>query len=379
MAPDSPTQSAPAGPLAAYRAQRRAGALQADPMQAMAAEKLQSLHHALAGYEPAGDSGSWKARFGLARRRDEPPQGLYIFGPVGRGKSMLMDLFAETVTVAKRRRVHFHKFMIEVHQRLHAHRLAGGGADPLMAVAAAIADETWLLCFDEFRVVNIVDAIILGRLFEGLFERGVVVVATANIAPQELYKGGRQRARFMQFIALIGARLGVLDIGDGADYRLDRLRGRRVFHHPAGLAATQELDTAFRELTGGAVGEPATLTILGRTLEVPCAAAGVARFTFEELCVRPLGTPDYLAIATHFHTVIVDDIARLDPERRNEAQRLVTLIDALYEHRCNLIASAETAPDEIYPAGDEAFEFRRTASRLAEMQADDYIARPHLT
>jgi cell division protein ZapE len=368
-------------PLQRYRALRRADELKPDPVQELGAEKLQSLHHALNGYQPADDTwlAGWKDRFGLGRRTDEPPQGLYIFGPVGRGKSMLMDLFFDSAPVERKRRVHFHAFMLEVQERLTKERKTTKRDDPLMAVASDIADETWLICFDEFHVVNIADAMILGRLFQGLFERGVVVVATSNVAPQDLYEGGLQRDRFLPFIDLICARLDVLDIGAGVDFRLDRLKGQPVYHTPLGPAATERLDTAFEALTDAAKGAPVEITVLGRTLVAPIAARGVARFSFDQLCREPRGAPDFLAIATHFHTVMIDGVPKLSPAEREVAKRFVVLIDALYEHRVNLFASAAVAPEEIYPAGDTAFEFQRTVSRLIEMQAEDYIAAPHLT
>ncbi|NNE82520.1 MAG: cell division protein ZapE [Alphaproteobacteria bacterium] len=368
-------------PLQRYRTLRRAGELKPDPAQELAAEKLQSLHHALKGYQPTGESWltGWKDRFGLGRRTDEPPQGLYIFGPVGRGKSMIMDLFFDSAPVERKRRVHFHAFMLEVQQRLNKERKTTKRDDPLMAVAADLADETWLMCFDEFHVVNIADAMILGRLFQGMFERGVVVVATSNVAPQDLYQGGLQRDRFLPFIDLICARLDVLDIGVGVDFRLDRLKGQPVYHTPLGAAATERLDTAFEALTDAAKGEPEELTVLGRMLIAPIAARGVGRFSFDMLCREPRGAPDFLAIATHFHTIIIDDIPKLSAQEREVAKRFVVLIDSLYEHRVNLFASAEVEPAEIYPAGDTAFEFQRTVSRLMEMQAEDYIASPHLT
>ena len=368
-------------PLQRYRALRRAGELKPDPAQELGAEKLQSLHHVLNGYQPAGDSwlAGWKDRFGRGRRSGEPPQGLYIYGPVGRGKSMLMDLFFDSAPVERKRRVHFHAFMLEVQQRLTVERRTTKRDDPLMAVASDIANETWLMCFDEFHVVNIADAMILGRLFQGLFEHGVVVVATSNVAPQDLYRGGLQRDRFLPFIDLIRERLDVLDIGAGVDFRLDRLKGQPVYHTPLGAAATERLDTAFETLTDAAKGAPEELTVLGRTLVAPLAARGVGRFSFDELCREPRGAPDFLAIATHFHTVIIDGIPKLSPDEREVAKRFVVLIDALYEHRVNLFASAAVDPVDIYPAGDTAFEFERTSSRLIEMQAEDYIAAPHLT
>ncbi|MEX0759801.1 MAG: cell division protein ZapE [Tistlia sp.] len=369
------------GPLDAYRALRRAGELRADPAQELAAEKLQSLHNALRSYRPAPGSGGWKARLGLARRPEEPPQGLYLYGPVGRGKSMLMDLFFRAAPVERKRRVHFHAFMAETHDRLHAWRrkTKGSKADPLPELAEELAEQAWLLCFDEFVVVNIADAMILARLFESLFERGVVVVATSNFEPGRLYEGGLQRERFLPFIALLGQRLDILDLGAGTDYRLARLHDRAVYHWPLGAEAEAALEAAFADLTEGAEIGAGSLTVKGRRIEIPARARGVARFGFAELCERPLGAEDYLAIATHFHSVVLSGVPELSPERRNEARRFMTLVDALYEHRVNLVVSAAAPPEGLYPEGDGAFEFRRTVSRLAEMQSAAYIDQPHLT
>jgi len=363
------------GPLAAYRALCRAQTIMGDPAQELAAEKLQSLHHALAGYEPS--AGGWAERFGLARRA-EPPLGLYVCGPVGRGKSMLMDLFFETAPLEKKRRAHFHEFMLDVHARLHKIRKAAKGkpreADLIAPLARGIAEETWLLCFDEFQVTNIADAMILGRLFEALFAAGMVVVATSNDAPDALYAGGLQRDRFTPFVALIKDKLDLLVLDGGTDYRLKRIAGRPVYHAPLGAPATTALDQAFRDLTDLDAGPQAELEVQGRAVRVPQAARGVARFAFADLCEKPLGAADYIAIAHHFHTVLLDGIPKLTPEQRNEARRFSTLIDALYEAKVRLICSADAAPDELYVKGSHAREFERTASRLFEMQSADYLA-----
>jgi len=371
---------AAAGPLALYRARRRAGQLAADPAQELAAEKLQSLHHALVHYQPASGPAGWRERLGLARRRDEAPQGLYIFGGVGRGKSMLMDLFYASAPIEKKRRVHFHEFMLEVHDRLHRQRqdraLEG---DPLAPLAVAIAAESWLLCFDEFHVSNIADAMLLGRLFGALLDLGVVVVTTSNTPPDDLYQGGLQRERFLPFIDLLKERLDILELDGVIDYRRDRIKGMTVYHQPLGAFADAALAEAFAQLTDGAAGGATTLGVQGRALTVPRAAKGVARFGFAELCERALGAADYIAIATHFHTVILAEIPLMTPEQRNEARRFMTLIDALYEHKTNLICAAAEAPDKLYVRGDGVREFKRTASRLIEMQSLAYLARPHLT
>lgn len=377
--PDGTPDSESLTPLERYRSMRDANELIRDPMQKLGVEKLQSLHHALNGYQLAEEGwlSGWKDRFGLGRRTEAPPLGLYLYGPVGRGKSMLMDLFYDSAPVERKRRVHFHAFMLEIQQRLNELRKHDKRADPLMRVAADVAAESWLLCFDEFHVVNIADAMILGRLFQAFFEHGVVVVATSNVAPQDLYKGGLQRDRFLPFIDLILEKLDVLDIGAGTDFRLDRLKGEPVWHTPIGRAATAKLDTAFATLTDDATPEPLEVEVQGRTILAHQAARGIGRFQFDELCNKPRGASDYLAIANQFHTVMIDNIPRLDARERDAAKRFVVLIDSLYEHRVNLFASADGNPEELYPEGDTAFEFQRTVSRLMEMQAEDYLDSPH--
>ena len=368
------------GPLAAYRARRRAGELKPDPGQELTAEKLQSLANALRHYSLASGPGGWKARLGLARRQADPPQGLYIYGGVGTGKSMLMDLFFESAPIEVKRRVHFHAFMQEVHDRLHAWRqeTKGTKADPLPELAGELSEEAWVICFDEFHVVNIADAMILGRLFETLFERGVVVVATSNWPPDRLYDGGLQRERFLPFVALLKERLDILQLDSGRDYRMARLQDISVYHAPLGARAAKALEQAFTRLTEGAEGAPEEIVVKGRSLAVSRAARGVACFSFAELCEAPLGAGDYLAIADRYHAVILADVPVLDADKRNEARRFITLIDALYEHRVKLVVSAEAPPERLYPAGDGAVEFERTVSRLQEMRSRDYIDLDHM-
>ena len=364
------------GPLDAYRKLIASQQLQQDPMQLLAIEKLQTLHRRLVNYDP-GTSPKWTHIFSLGPRkpRVEPPQGLYIYGDVGRGKSMLMDLFFETAPVAHKRRVHFHAFMLEVHAFMHEERQKKdkGDDDPVIALADFITEQAWLLCFDEFQVTDVADAMILGRLFELLFDRGVVVVATSNRVPDDLYKDGLNRQLFLPFIELLKEQLDILHLAGGRDYRLERLAEHPVYFTPLDDAAAAEMDRIFAEMTEGYDLAPQTLMTQGRELEVKRAAHGVARFTFEELCARPLGASDYLTLTEHFHTVLLENVPQLSAARRNESKRFVTLVDILYEAGANLVISAEVDAEDLYPEGDGKFEFARTISRLMEMRSEDYL------
>lgn len=385
--PGAPAASTAEGPLPALRARIAAGIIAADPAQELAAEKLQDLWRRTRGYDPKvepPETGGFLGRFFRRKAVEEAPSGaplgLYLVGEVGRGKSMLMDLFFASADVSRKKRLHFHQFMQQAHRRIHEWKKQHGDtADPIPPLADSIVAEAALLCFDEFQVHDIADAMILGRLFEALFARGVVVVATSNTEPDNLFKGKPGRDAFLPFIQLIKKRIEVLVLESARDYRRERIRGLPTWHVPPDGRAERALDAAFLELTGERTAPPTKLTLLGRAVEVPQAARGVARFEFDDICGKPLGPADYLAVATHFHTIVLDGIPRLGPENFDKARRFITLIDALYEHRCKLVASAEDHPDRLYERGENAAMFERTASRLMEMQSQDYLALPHLT
>jgi cell division protein ZapE len=360
----------------------------------MAVEKFESLHKALATYDPSQGASGWLGRFGLGQKairplqwtpgdceNCEPKQGLYICGDVGRGKSMLMDLFFAGAPVEAKRRVHFHAFMQEIHGEIHQWRQSDGPKDddPITYLTRNIAKKSWLLCFDELQVTDIGDAMILGRLFQALFAAGVVVVTTSNRPPDDLYQYGLQRERFLPFIGLIKRHLDILELNSEGDYRLGRKKGMQVYHTPVNGASNQVLAQCFDRLTAGKTPIAEQIHVQGRRWTVPRSADGVAWFTFGELCRANLGAADYLALATLYHTVILSDVPVLSPAERDAAKRFVTLIDALYEHKVTLICSAAAIPQELYEAGDGAFEFHRTASRLMEMQSEEYLRYRHLT
>lgn len=364
-----------AGPRRRLQALIAEGRVKPDPMQAEVAERLDGLHKSLGGWSPKrAQKASWLGLFKREPQATAEPQGLYIHGKVGRGKSMVMDLFFSGAPVKRKRRVHFHAFMAEIHRRLHVFRqqTKGTQSDPLPLVAAEVAETSWLLCFDEFIVNDIADAMILGRLFEALLARGVVIVATSNFAPSDLYKDGLQRDRFEPFIKMIEAKLDVVSLDGPTDYRLARLAGRPVYYAPMDAKAQREMDATWADLTDGLTVASVDLEVNGRKLHVAQAAKGVARFGFDELCKAALGPSDYLAVAAAFQTVMLDGVPLLGPANHNEARRFITLIDNLYESRTHFICSAEAPADKLYPEGRGAFEFQRTISRLMEMQAADY-------
>lgn len=363
--------------LQRYEALVRSGALDPDAGQARLAAKLDALQKTLRPRQAQKRSSlGW-----LFGKSTAPvPKGLYVWGEVGRGKTRLMDLFFEAAPVEAKRRAHFHDFMQDVHARIHEARRSGkgGSGDVIPSVGDAIAREASLLCFDEFHVTDIADAMILGRLFERLLEAGVVVVATSNVPPENLYKDGLNRSLFLPFIAMLQERMEVFRLDARTDFRREKLGAGKVWMTPADAEAEAALDAAFRALAGED-GRPATLEVGGRKVAIPCAANGVARASFDDLCAKPLGAGDYLALARRYHALLIDRVPKLDETRRNEARRFMTLIDALYERNVKLVATAETGPDAIWTGseGYEAFGFARTASRLAEMGSDEWLSRPH--
>jgi len=358
-----------------YKARVDAGELKADSAQAYMAQRFDKLANDLSQVKSGWFS------------KPIYPKGLYIWGGVGRGKSMLMDLFHDHATLKPSMRTHFHDFMLETHEfiaqwrkldpkerKKHTAFVKGAGDDPIAPAAKRIADRAKLLCFDEFYVTDIADAMILGRLFEQLWKRDVVVVATSNRHPDELYKGGINRQLFVPFINMIKDKLEVIELQSDQDYRLERLIAAPVYYSPLNDEADAALETSWKRLTTGVADQSEELNVQGRKVPVQRHAAGCAFFNFTELCDRPLGAADYLSIARRFHTVFLSHVPILTPANRNAAKRFVTLVDALYEARTKLVMSAEDEPGNLYPEGDGSFEFLRTVSRLHEMRSSEYLA-----
>jgi len=359
------------------------GAIERDPAQIRLVRALDRLLQELGRRKRASKGSALGWLFGRKDEAGTAPKGLYIWGSVGRGKTMLMDLFHEAAPGPKRR-VHFHGFLADAHERIHAHRQAvkagqAKGDDPIPPVAEALAAEATLLCFDEFTVTDIADAMLLGRLFGALFRHGVTVVATSNVEPERLYEGGLNRALFLPFVAELTQRVETLRLDSRTDFRLEKLGGGTVYHVPADEHAGRALDAAFKALTGKARGESGFIRVKGREVAVPEEAGGVARFSFADLCAKPLGASDYMALANTFHTLIVAGIPVMSEANRNEAKRFITLVDTLYDAHVKLVASAEADAPDLYTAaeGREAFEFERTASRLIEMRSEEYLGLPH--
>jgi cell division protein ZapE len=370
--------------LELYESLAEHGRIERDARQIAIVQRLDVLCESIVESRLAKKSSALGWMFGARRDESPPPKGLYIWGSVGRGKTMLMDLFFEAVEVEDKRRVHFHAFMADAHRRIFDWRQLKKaskvkGDDPIPPIADDLANDAGLLCFDEFAVTDIADAMILGRLFQALWARKVVVVATSNVDPVDLYKDGLNRALFLPFISMIRANMEVVKLDARTDFRLEKLGGLPVYLTPADDASHAALTRTFKALTGVEKGTPIRLPLLGREILVPQAAAHVARFDYADLCKQPLGAADFLAIAESFHTLVIDNIPVLRSEDRNEAKRFITLIDALYDQRVKLLASAAAEPQELYRAegGREAFEFDRTASRLIEMRSTAYLAVAH--
>lgn len=375
-------------PLARYDALVADGTLTPDPVQRAAAERLNALSTALIRGKDSAPTGLARYLPFLGRALRTAPKGLYLWGGVGRGKTLLMDLFFNNTPIPSKQRVHFHEFMQGVHSDIAAWRQLtpaarvrepayqkSDGDDPIAPVARMVAARGKLICFDEFHVNDITDAMILGRLFDDLFAEGVIVVTTSNRHPTDLYKDGLNRGLFLPFIDRLITTLDIFHLDAHKDYRLDRLPGQKVYFHPLGAQTRAAMDDAWQRLIAGATEQHETIAVTGRTLTVERAARGCARFSFEALCARALGAGDYLAIAQRYGTLLLDDIPVMTANDRNEAKRFVILIDTLYERGVKLIASADGPPEALYRTGSEAFEFDRTVSRLLEMQSKDYLSR----
>lgn len=365
-------------PLDLYKQKVKDKVLHADPHQEAAVQSLDRLHGELLAAHQSKSRTFLQKLLGFAARKIEMPHGVYMYGGVGRGKSMLMDLLYDCVPgEIRKRRVHFHAFMIEVHDYIHSRRMDDGLYDDvddvLPSLAERIAERSQLLCFDEFHVTDVADAMILGRLFTTLFDRGVVVVATSNWDPDRLYEGGLQRDRFLPFIELLKKKLEVVELDGPKDYRAECLETEGTYFYPLGRSTLLQVEKVFYALTNKAAAKPQEISVKGRTIKVKEAAKGVARFTFSELCEEPLGAEDYLTIANVFETVFLEGVPKLPEGKRNEAKRLMTLVDALYESKTKLVITADVPPDQIYTGKDHGFEFQRTVSRLLEMQSEKYL------
>jgi cell division protein ZapE len=365
-------------PLTRYKDRITRGLIDADPRQDAAVSALTRLQAEVIDFH--GQKSGWVQKMAIFAGSKSTPKGVYIYGPVGRGKSMLMDIFFESIPVGiKKRRVHFHAFMIEVHDYIHTRAKENSereGVDAVLpALASVISNRCKVLCFDEFHVTDVADAMILGRLFTALFDHGVSVVATSNWAPDDLYKGGLQRERFLPFIELMKSRMDVVCLDGPIDYRARTLRESSVYFQPLNPDSARRADQLFATLTEQEDPYHDLVTVKGRTIEVPIVAKGVARLSFAQLCERPLGAEDYLALAKRYHTIFLENVPRLGYDRRNEAKRLMTLVDVLYDQKRNLVVTADEVPEHLYNGHDHEFEFQRTVSRLQEMQSPQWLNR----
>ncbi|MBX8801426.1 cell division protein ZapE [Ochrobactrum sp. MR28] len=363
-----------------YDSLAAAGDIEADPQQQILAKRFDALIEAICSKRLSRKSSALGWLFGKSKKVAEPIKGLYIHGEVGRGKTMLMDMFFELLPVERKRRAHFNDFMADVHERINAHRQAlkrgeTKQEDPIPPVAEALAQQAWVLCFDEFTVTDIADAMILSRLFSALFERGVVLIATSNVAPDNLYPNGLNRQLFMPFVSILKTRVDVINLDSRTDYRLEKLDRQPVYLTPLGAESDAKMDEAWKILTEGRRETSVTIDFRGRKIVLNRTVGDAVRVTFDELCAKPLAAADYLAIMARFRTMFIDHVPVLDLSRRNEAKRFILLVDTLYDHRARAVISAAASPDQLYIAssGTEAFEFDRTASRLFEMQSAEYL------
>ena len=359
------------GPLKTYQKRLNKGDLKPDPEQEQAAYALQRVYEEVVAYKP---------KKGWFSKREDPPKGLYMYGGVGRGKSMLMDLFFECLPKdMKKERVHFHEFMIGVHDYIHSRREAEGGREGVDAtlplLACRIAERSRVLCFDEFHVTDVADAMILGRLFRAVFEQGVTVVATSNWEPDRLYEGGLKRDRFLPFIELLKDKMDVLHLNSPTDYRTKFLASEGTYFYPFSAETTKKVDALFKHLTDDAEMNEDTVEVKGRTITVPRAAKGIARFTFPQLCEQPHGAEDFLALSRRYHTVFLENTPKMGYDRSNEAKRFMIMVDTFYEMGTRLVIGADAPPHKLYYGDDLAFEFERTVSRLLEMQSAEYLTK----
>lgn len=365
-------------PLELYRARVKAGKYQTDAIQDRAIEALDRLYDDVLAAN--NQNPGWIQKMVNFKNKSSAPRGVYLYGSVGRGKTMLMDTFFEALPdTIKKRRVHFHAFMIEVHDYIHSRREDDGIREDmdsaLPSLAAVIASNSKVLCFDEFHVTDVADAMILGRLFTAIFDMGVAVVCTSNWSPDDLYKGGLQRDRFVPFIDFLKSHMEVVFLNSPIDYRARKLSTLPVYFYPLNTASRKQADDVYNTLTDGEESYPDLIIVKGRSIEVPVTCKGIARFSFTQLCERPLGAEDYLSIAKRYHTVFLEDVPKLGYDRRNETKRLMTLIDVLYDNKRNVVITAEDPLDKLYTGSDYAFEFQRTVSRLMEMQSQHYLNR----
>ena len=365
---------------ARYSALVEQGEIDSDPAQLRLVAALDKLLHDISEKRLVKKSSSLGWLFARKKKAQPDIKGLYIYGSVGRGKTMLMDLFYESIDATRKRRVHFHDFMSDVHNRINDHRnkVRAGETDqedPIPPVAEQLISEAWVLCFDEFSVTDITDAMILSRLFEQLFDHGCVLVATSNVEPDNLYKDGLNRQLFLPFVDLLKSRAEIFNLDARTDFRLEKTRQLPVYLTPLDDVARIALAKSWKQVTAGHAVRPHEIELKGRKIHVPLEAAGAARFSFDELCVQPLGVVDYQKIAQRYHTLFIESVPIMEEDARNAAKRFINLIDILYDHRIRVFISAAAAPEDLYQSkrGDEGFEFARTASRLFEMQSADYL------